>query len=217
MATSLNTKRSIIGILSVVFLVVLLIALWKEVQRAMPDYKAAPIINVDTRLCASCHGEQGAGKAIVEQQKNSKHTEVGVGCLECHEAQKGDIDAYEYEGNLIATIVTPKDCAECHKEEAEQFTTSHQTDAGMIMGSLDNVLAEMVEWHAAFNNGSNPAAANGCWQCHGSKVEILKDDNGKPLYNDSGILMLDPKTWPNTGMGRVNLDGSKGSWSACHS
>ncbi len=217
MATSLNTKRSIIAILSIVFLVVLLIALWKEVQRAMPDYKAAPTIDEDTRHCTSCHGEQGAGKAIVEQWKNSKHAEVGVGCLECHEAQKGDIDAYEHEGKLIATIVTPKDCAECHKEEAEQFTTSHHADAGMIMGSLDNVLAEVVEGHTAFNNGSNPAAANGCWQCHGSKVEILKDDNGKPVYNDSGILMLDPKTWPNTGMGRVNLDGSKGSCSACHS
>ena len=38
MSTSLTTKRSIIGVLSIVFLVVLLIALWKETQRQMPDY-----------------------------------------------------------------------------------------------------------------------------------------------------------------------------------
>ena len=28
---------------------------------------------------------------------------------------------------------------------------------------------------------------------------------------------LDPTTWPNTGIGRLNPDGSKGSCSACHS
>jgi hypothetical protein len=38
---------------------------------------------------------------------------------------------------------------------------------------------------------------------------IRKDDNGRPL--------LDPGTWPNTGIGRLNLDGSRGSCTACHS
>jgi len=216
MATSLNTKRTIIGILSLIFIVVLLVALVKEVQRAAPDYKPSPIVDDGTRHCISCHSEQGAGKVIVEQWKDSKHAEVGVGCLECHSAEEGDVDAYEHEGQVIATIVTPSDCAKCHAEEAEQFVTSHHADAGMIMGSLDNVLAEVVEGHASFMDDSNPAAAAGCWQCHGSKVEIRKDDNGEPMYNDMGILLLDPKTWPNTGMGRVNLDGSKGSCSACH-
>ncbi len=216
MATSLNTKRTIIGVLSLVFIVVLLMALWKEVQHAMPDYKAAPILDAGTKHCISCHGEQGVGKVIVEQWKNSKHAEVGVGCLECHQAKEGDIDGYEHEGQFIATIVTPNDCAECHAEEAEQFVTSHHADAGMIMGSLDNVLAEVVEGHAAYMDGANPAAASGCWQCHGSRVQFLTDENGDPKYNDMGILLLDPKTWPNTGMGRINLDGSKGSCSACH-
>jgi hypothetical protein len=29
--------------------------------------------------------------------------------------------------------------------------------------------------------------------------------------------LVDPSTWPNTGIGRLNLDGSRGSCSACHS
>ena len=45
----------------------------------------------------------------------------------------------------------------------------------------------------------------GCKQCHGSIVKILP--NGK----------VDPTTWPNTGIGRINPDGSKGSCTACHS
>ncbi|MCD4736611.1 MAG: hypothetical protein K8R53_11250, partial [Bacteroidales bacterium] len=216
MATSLNTKRTIIGVLSVVFLIVLLIALWKEVQRSMPDYQASPTLDSDTKHCIGCHTEKGAGRVIVEQWKDSKHAEVGVGCLECHGADKDDIDGYEHEGSFIATIVTPKDCAKCHEQEAEEFTASHHADAGMIMGSLDNILAEVVEGHTAFNDGANPAAASGCWQCHGSRVQLLADADGNPTFDDNGVLQLDPKTWPNTGMGRINLDGSKGSCSACH-
>jgi hypothetical protein len=40
-------------------------------------------------------------------------------------------------------------------------------------------------------------------------AKIVRDDNGKPK--------MDPATWPNTGIGRLNLDGSRGSCSACHS
>jgi hydroxylamine dehydrogenase len=47
---------------------------------------------------------------------------------------------------------------------------------------------------------------NGCWQCHGSQVKCPGGD-GK----------LDPATWPNTGIGRINPDGSEGSCTACHS
>ncbi len=52
--------------------------------------------------------------------------------------------------------------------------------------------------------GGPEAVATGCWQCHGSKIKVLA--NGK----------LDTDTWPNTGIGRINPDGSKGSCSACH-
>lgn len=77
------------------------------------------------------------------------------------------------------------------------------------MGSLDNVLAEVVEGNRDFKTpgfplGTSAAAVNGCWQCHGSEDKVLKDGN------------LDPATWPNTGIGRINPDGSEGSCTACH-
>ena len=213
---NLNTKRFFIGILSIAFLVVLLFAIFKETQRQLPGYKAQPVVDANTKHCIGCHSEKGEGKIIVEHWKDSKHAEVGVGCIECHKAEKEDIDGYEHHGDFIATIVTPKDCGRCHEKEVDEFTASHHADAGAIMGSLDNVLAEVVEGHAAYNNGSNPAAAQGCWQCHGSRVAVLKDKDGNVVKNDDGIVQFDPKTWPNTGIGRVNLDGSKGSCSACH-
>lgn len=166
--------------------------------------------------CISCHEKPGTGTTIVTQWRNSKHGKSGIGCLDCHGANESEPDAFAHHGNVVATIVTPKDCSVCHEKEYNEFTKSHHADAGMIMGSLDNVLAEIVEGHTGYNNGSNPAASNGCWQCHGSKVEVLKDKNRKPVKDENGIIVYDSKTWPNTGIGRVNLDGSKGSCSACH-
>ena len=57
----------------------------------------------------------------------------------------------------------------------------------------------------ALENLGGPAiVAGGCDQCHGSKVKVKGDGT------------LDAKTWPNSGIGRINPDGSKGSCSSCH-
>ena len=44
----------------------------------------------------------------------------------------------------------------------------------------------------------------GCYHCHGTVVRI--DEQGK----------IDPATWPNAGVGRINPDGSKGACTSCH-
>jgi hypothetical protein len=146
---------------------------------------------------------------IYQQWGRSKHFRANVGCYECHTAGKNDKDAFEHNGHRISIIVSPLDCARCHEREVEEFINSHHSKAGRIMGSLDNILAEVVEGNRgmkteAFPEGISAAAVNGCWQCHGSVVRVNK--SGK----------LDPATWPNTGMGRVNPDGSEGSCTACH-
>ena len=170
-------------------------------QPARPAKAAAkpPALSKGTQECIACHTATSAG--IVGQWKRSAHAKKAVGCLECHQAQKGDADGYEHNGYYISTIVSPKDCSRCHQQEYVQFQASHHSDAAKILGSLDNVLAEVVEGNM---KADSPAAVSGCWQCHGSEVKVLKD--GK----------LDPTTWPNTGVGRLNPDGSKGSCSACH-
>jgi len=81
--------------------------------------------------------------------------------------------------------------------------------AGRILGSLDNVLAEVVEGNKGmltpgFPEGVSASAVNGCWQCHGAPIKVSA--NGR----------LDPATWPNSGIGRINPDGSEGSCNACH-
>lgn len=175
-------------------------------------------ISPESAECIACHKEKTP--AIYEQWGSSKHFRGNIGCYECHMAEEGDVDAYRHDvlmpdgttktGKLISVIVSPRDCSRCHEKEVDEFTNSHHAKAGRIMGSLDNTLAEVVEGNKGFKTMSFPdgisaAAVNGCWQCHGGEVKVL--DKGK----------LDPATWPNTGIGRINPDGSEGSCTACHS
>jgi hypothetical protein len=204
---SLDAKRVIVAILSFFFLASLLIVAWVEggKERFAPELKVS--ISVDNQGCVQCHSE--SSPAIVQQWKESRHAELGVGCMECHRAAETDVDAYRHEGHTIATVVTPKDCATCHPAIVEEFGASHHASAANILGSLDNVLGEIIE--------GMPAASNGCLQCHGSTVAFLIDADGEVVRDDNGIPQHDPATWPNTGIGRINMDGSLGSCSACHS
>lgn len=204
---TLNTKRVIVAVLSIFFLSALLIVAWVEGGRKRVVEHPDVIVTAANKDCVSCHDTKSPG--IVDQWRESLHSKTGIGCMDCHGAKKGEIDSFEHEGSIISTIVSPKDCSKCHKREFKEFQASHHSDAGKILGSLDNVLAEVVEGHTVLDPSgekikASPAAVSGCLQCHGSEVKVLK--NGK----------LDRATWPNTGMGRLNPDGSKGACSACH-
>ena len=166
----------------------------------------------ETKKCVKCHQKNNPG--IVQQWGKSKHYGANVGCYECHQAEPNDPDAFIHDDKKvkkhIAILVTPKDCSNCHKKPFEEAGASRHAKAGHILDSLDNLLAEVVEGNRGFvtegfPEGNSAAAVNGCWQCHGSIVKVLEDG------------ALDPATWPNVGIGRINPDGSEGSCSTCHS
>ena len=211
---SLDRKRIIIAVLSFFLLIALLIVGYIEGLKHVPGIKAKVVVSSDSKTCVECHSQVGNAGTVTAQWFESKHALKGVGCLECHQAKKGDNDAFEHYTKTIATIVSPKDCSRCHKNEFEQFQRSHHAQGGKILGSLDNVLAEMVE--GSSGSHGNAVAVSGCKQCHGSVVKFVADENGKPKKDRNGILMIDPETWPNTGIGRLNPDGSLGSCTACH-
>jgi hypothetical protein len=167
-----------------------------------------PQLTEESKACIDCHKNETA--SIYEQWGRSKHFRANIGCYECHRAEPTDPDAWDHLGYTISVIVSPRDCARCHPREAEEFAASHHSKGARILGSLDNTLAEVVEGNRGFKTegfpeGISAAASLGCWQCHGTEVKVL--EGGK----------LDPATWPNTGIGRINPDGSEGSCAACHS
>jgi len=215
-----------------------------------PKGKPAAAFAGRSESCVTCHDMNSPG--IVGQWRTSRHAAKGVGCFECHRADKGDADAFEHYGEVVATVVTPRDCARCHRQEDLEFERSHHARAGNILASLDNYLAEIAEGarvpfapHSA-TPGKSMAAVNGlasvqqgCQQCHGGKVALRAKDGGQITVDDlkpgpdgkptasaaveriardgDGKPVLVPGTWPNTGIGRLNLDGSLGSCAACHS
>jgi hydroxylamine dehydrogenase len=250
---SLESKRIVVALLSAGFLVSLIFVQWREVTRREAESgRGKPHISVpaSSRACVDCHKQSSPG--LVAHWEGSKHALRGVGCIECHEARRGEVDGFDHYGQHIATIVTPNDCAKCHADVAQEFARSHHAKGGNILASLDNFLAEVVEGHRgpfdphsptpgrAFTHANGMASANtGCQQCHGSKVALISSDGGMLTVEDfqpgpdglptnldavarivkdvNGRPRFHASTWPNTGIGRINLDGSLGSCSACHS
>ncbi len=152
------------------------------------------------QVCIQCHKLKTPG--LHKLWRSGRMGQAGVNCYDCHKAVKktgekpGDKDGYDHRGFWIVTVVSPKDCSRCHEDQFKEQQTSHHAKAADILNSLDNYLGTVV--------GGKACVSTGCRQCHGSNIKVL--ENGR----------LDPATWPNTGIGRINPDGSKGSCSACH-
>lgn len=190
-----ENKRWIISALGLLFLASLVVVAWREAKTVHgPSEHAKPVVPADSKECVDCHSR--SSPAIVKQWEDSKHAMRGIGCLTCHAAEPKDVDGFSHHGVRIATIVSPLDCSKCHPNEFKQQAKSRHAEAASFVGSDDNFLGEVVE--------GGESAKLGCQGCHGIKVQVLAD--GK----------LDPATWPNGGMGRINPDGSKGSCAACH-
>ena len=121
-----------------------------------------------------------------------------VSCLHCHSAQPQDPDVSQahyrqYERGdskwgtaqyrvPVATVVTPKDCARCHPDQAKQYDRLQARQH-----HRDHVEAGPLASTRGLN--SDFERVNGCFHCHGTVLKL--DDKGR----------LDQKTWPNLGRG----------------
>lgn len=184
-----------------------------QTHENLPKEKAFRIersMSEEAMACIECHKKEQPG--LFADWANSRHASANITCYDCHKADASDADVdtdhdKQYGGpdNLkysaskyktpISAVVTPKDCSRCHPDEARQYGMSKHANTMEIIWKIDPWL----------NKGMNSdfERAAGCYHCHGT---ILRQKDGK----------LDPETWPNVGVGRINLDGSKGSCSSCH-
>jgi hypothetical protein len=164
----------------------------------------------DSGACIKCH--KSTTPAVYGQWLTSKHYGAYIGCYECHGADKSDKDAFKHNGKLISVIVSPKDCSKCHESEVSRFSLSgHSRAADLVMTNKlgiffgDYVTGDLEFMRPGFPGGVSAAGVNGCWKCHGYKINVNKKGE------------IDPATWPNKGIGRINPDGSRGNCGACHS
>jgi hydroxylamine dehydrogenase len=206
-------------------------------------------ISDDTEACLECHVSLHPG--IVEGWKKSRHAritpgeamavtglarkvssnsvpeelkEVALGCAECH-ALRADAhtDSFEHNGYEIHTVVSPKDCAVCHAQEARQFENNLMAHAyGNLMGNgvyqllvrSINGVPELKEGKVILNPANAATGAESCLYCHGTKLEITGTVSRETDYGEMEFPVIEG--WPNQGTGRINLDGSLGACSACH-
>ena len=171
-----------------------------RIERSMPK---------EAMACIQCHKKENPG--LFADWAKSRHANANITCLDCHKAEAFDPDVSQahykqYERSdqkygtkeyrvPIAAAVTPKDCSRCHPDEAKQYSQSKHSNTLEIIWKIDPWL----------NKGMNSdfERTSGCYACHGT---ILKVTDGA----------LNPETWPNVGVGRINFDGSKGSCTSCH-
>ncbi|MBF0348888.1 MAG: hydroxylamine oxidoreductase [Magnetococcales bacterium] len=162
--------------------------------------KTFDALSKESATCVSCHIEDN--RSLYQQWGGSKHYGANVGCYECHRAEQGDPDAFMHKKFLISIIVSPKDCGRCHERETREFTQSIHARAADIKESPAHTLATTVQGMP--DESMSAAGQHGCLQCHGSEVKVKS--SGK----------LEATTWPNSGIGRINPDGSRGACTACH-
>jgi formate-dependent nitrite reductase cytochrome c552 subunit len=176
----------------------------KAITRNLPAPQLVKDIKIERGLseveqeCIACHAKETPG--MVRDWSLSVHGRSNVTCLDCHKAEATDKDARDCPGTekyadlKITPVVTPKDCARCHPQEADQFSKSkHARTLSIIRNEIKD------PWLKGMAN--NIERATGCDTCHGSDIS-----DGR----------LTAANWPNVGTGRANPDGSFGSCITCH-
>lgn len=160
-----------------------------------------------------------SAKDVPENLKN-----VVVGCAECHmlnpEAHPG---SFEHNGEQVHMVVSPPDCATCHPVETAQYAQNMMAlayknlDENQLYQQHQQVILgtpQMVDGQLQHQAVDAHTRADGCFYCHGTRLEITGTITRDTDLGEMEFPQI--KGWPNQGVGRVNLDGSRGSCAACH-
>ena len=173
--------------------------------------------------CVECHqSEKGDADAFDHYGALIAVVVTPRDCGRCHKTETAEFMASHHAkaGNILASL--DNFLAETVEGSRVPFNPHSPTPGHDV---------QMVNGLASVETG--------CLQCHGGKVALEATDgsvitvdqlkpgaDGKPTDKDvlgkikkasNGRPILTAASWPNTGIGRLNLDGSLGSCSACHS
>ena len=102
----LNFSRYMIGGLCLVLFLALTGVGYVQVEERRGG-GLRPFVSAENKRCIDCHTAKDVAVGGINDWKVSRHAPKGIGCVECHRAEKGEADAYDHEGFLISTLVTP--------------------------------------------------------------------------------------------------------------
>jgi len=212
--------------------------------------EAAPRLSEASLACLECHAAATPG--IVADWKRSRHArtspaqalarpeasrristkqppadikDFAVGCAECHaRLSREHPDSFEHDAHRVHTVATPRDCAQCHPQEVDQYGRNLMSHAygNLVNNPLYMDLAAQINGVMTSDGdkvGQSPpdaqTQADSCLACHGTEVKVV---GSEPRATDFGDMTFPRLSgWPNHGVGRKNPDGTIGSCAACHS
>jgi hypothetical protein len=182
----------------------------------------------------STHAEKGVGciechRATVEEADSYLHHGAQIAtivtprdCARCHDHEAAEFAQSHHSsaGNILASL--------------DNFLAETVEGARLTFDPHSPTPGKAVDLVNGF-----ASAQSGCQQCHGARValegrdgapitveDLQPDAEGIPtnldavariVRDENGRPKLATGTWPNTGIGRLNLDGTRGSCAACHS
>jgi len=185
---------------------------WKNSRHAVTTPKAAMSV-------------QGLSRKVSAVSVPSDLHDVAVGCAECHtlRSEKHD-DAFEHNEVHVHVVVSPDDCGVCHVSERAEFSKNIMSHARKNL--TDNLVYQQLQ-HAiigtplkqgntlGLKKADDKTEAEACAYCHGTKLENKGTEPRETPDGEMDFPVIEG--WPNQGVGRINLDGSMGACSACHS
>ncbi len=183
----------------------------------------------NSRHAATTPGEamkvKGLGRKVSSDTVPEALRTTAVGCAECHMMRPdAHADTFEHNGYQIHVVVSPDDCKTCHEQEADQFSKNLMSHArkNLAENPLFHRLQEsiigkpnMEGGRIVFSRSDEDTRAEACYYCHGTRLEVTGTEIRDTMAaGELEFPVIDG--WPNQGVGRVNLDGSRGACSACH-
>lgn len=145
--------------------------------------------------CAECHRHETV--AVVHEFEMSRHSQVGINCLSCHQPTEGQ-DPLDHKGFTIAKKVTAANCKTCHPQQYEEYLRSrHAAPAWAAVTGTADFSVEQV----AFGEEKNPGGV---------------DRPAHPLAMLEGPAAITKGCQKCHEIGRPNKDGSIGACTSCH-
>ena len=167
---------------------------------------------------------QGIGKKVSAENIPESLQETAVGCAECHSMRNDrHADAFEHNGFQIHVVVSPEDCATCHRKERDQYglnimahAYANLDDNAVYQNLLQTIIGkpEFAGGKVSFSPADEITRAEGCYYCHGTRLEVTGVRTRDTDLGEMEFPVING--WPNQGVGRINTDGSLGACSSCH-
>lgn len=168
---------------------------------------------------------EGLARKVSSESVPAELQNTVVGCAECHNLRPDKhADTFEHNGYAVHVVVSPDDCATCHTQEAAQYqknimSHAHKNLSGNeVFRSLETSIIGriLLRDHVLEFSAADPLTqADACYYCHGTKLSVSGTEfRDTELAGELEFPIIEG--WPNQGVGRINLDGSMGSCSACH-